>query len=286
MSDEVWVSIGGQRLALTSASVRAGLVGHVPGPLRRYSVDVDGDVWPAKQVIALATSTEPSRFQSSAARRWLQALGFTISTVDGHPPTDATPAVPPAPSVDLLDAAEVIAHLQDGLTAQSLDELIAGGGAGLRTPGLYSWWVDDAGAGDLTAGLGHSVESGLVYAGLAGATRTSGVRSTNTLWGRIATMHLGKRHDFSTLRRSLGSILATARSENVIDEVGLTQWMHDHLRIVTLPYPDAHTLGELETLVLAELDPPLNLAKVPRTELRQRLAALRKRYTPEKRKNA
>ncbi len=42
-------------------------------------------------------------------------------------------------------------------------------------------WADAARAADLTAGLGHRLAAGLVYAGRAGAVRPSGVRSTNTL---------------------------------------------------------------------------------------------------------
>jgi hypothetical protein len=95
---------------------------------------------------------------------------------------------------------------------------------------MHSWWVDDAGAEDLSRGLGHPVGAGLVYAGLAGVTRRGGPSSPNTLWGRIVTMHLGRRHEISTLRRSLGSILASALDLPAIDEVGLTQWMHAHLR--------------------------------------------------------
>jgi hypothetical protein len=52
----------------------------------------------------------------------------------------------------------------------------------LTAPGLYSWWVDDAGAADLTAGADLSVQPGLIYAGLAGATRwPSGRRSGRSM---------------------------------------------------------------------------------------------------------
>jgi hypothetical protein len=143
---------------------------------------------------------------------------------------------------------------------------------------MYSWWVDDAGARDLSAGLEHDIAPGLIYAGLAGATRKSGAASSNTLWGRITTMHLGKKNEFSTLRRSVGSVLAHAYGQPTIDEARLTLWMHAHLRVVLIPVANAHTLDDLETDILRELDPPLNLAKVPRTPLRQRLSALRKQY--------
>ena len=127
-------------------------------------------------------------------------------------------------------------------------------------------------------GLEHEIPAGLIYAGLAGATRRSGATSSNTLWGRITTMHLGKKHEFSTLRRSLGSILAHASEKPTIDETRLTLWMFAHLRIVLIPVADADTLGDLENHILRELDPPLNLAKVAPNPLRQRLSALRKQY--------
>lgn len=148
----------------------------------------------------------------------------------------------------------------------------------MNHPGLYSWWVDNEGAGDLSSGLGHPAQPGLIYAGLAGATRTGGKRSSNTLWGRISTMHLGGRHEFSTFRLSLGSILANATGEDEIDETMLTQWMHRHLRVRVLPVSDADSLGALESEVLLILNPPLNLDKVEKTDVRRALSVLRKRY--------
>lgn len=105
---------------------------------------------------------------------------------------------------------------------------------------MYSCWVDSRGAEDLSRGLGHEVAAGLIYVGLAGATRSGGSTSPNTLWGRIATMHLS---------------------------------------VVAVPVADADTLDVLESEILSELDPPLNLAKVSKTSLRTQLSALRKRYT-------
>lgn len=172
----------------------------------------------------------------------------------------------------------VAARLRDRSGAVALSELLDSKGAGLRAPGMYSWWVDDEGAADLSDGLGHLVPAGLVYAGLAGATRSGGSASANTLWGRISTMHLGKRHNLSTLRLSIGSTLAEAHGWPAIDEAELTAWMHAHLRVLAIPVSDADTLRDLETEILAELDPPLNLAKVPKTPLRATLSRLRKRY--------
>ncbi|MGZ4553340.1 MAG: GIY-YIG nuclease family protein, partial [Mycobacteriaceae bacterium] len=146
--------------------------------------------------------------------------------------------------------------------------------------GLYSWWVDQGGADDLSRALRLTVECGLIYAGLAGATRwPSGKRSNNTLWLRVMTMHLGGNHEFSTFRRTLGAIVAHANDANYIDEDALTQWMYDHLQIVTIPYDDRDVLGRLERDVLGELDPPLNLLGMQPTPVRRRLKELRRAIT-------
>lgn len=42
---------------------------------------------------------------------------------------------------------------------------------GLDSAGLYSWWVDREGAGDLARGLGDHLPAGRIYAGQAGATQ-------------------------------------------------------------------------------------------------------------------
>jgi hypothetical protein len=192
-------------------------------------------------------------------------------------------AIPPALSAPRPDVDDLIARLLRADKAISPDEFLATGAALFRSPGLYSWWVDVEGAEDLETGLRHTVEPGLIYAGLAGATRSGGRKSKNTLWGRIKTMHLGGRHEFSTFRLSLGSVLAESRGDQEIDEPGLTAWMHEHLRLIAVPVDDADTLGDVETEVLQQLDPPLNLDKVARNALRIELSALRKKYGRKRR---
>lgn len=199
-----------------------------------------------------------------------QRLAWYAAAAPGGPPAPASAA--PAEAVT-----ELVRRLRDGADALTPGELIAAGRRGLDGPGLYSWWVDEEGADDLSRGLGEHVEAGLTYAGLAGATRSrSGRRSGNTLWGRLHGMHLGSRHEFSTFRLSLGSILAGGRGDAEIDEDHLSAWMHDHLRVIAVPAADADTLDGLETEVLAELDPPLNLAKMPKSAMRVRLSQLRR----------
>lgn len=116
----------------------------------------------------------------------------------------------------------------------------------------------------------------MIYVGLAGATRSrSGRKSANTLYGRLATMHLGRKRNFSTFRVSLTAILSAHRSA-VISEAELTEWMMAHLRVKPVPVVDADRLDQLETTVLTAIDPPLNLAKMPNSPVRQRLSLLRK----------
>ena len=187
--------------------------------------------------------------------------------------SDAQRALPLSAVVDLVE------RLGPGAGARTPSEVPVTGVTEFRSPGLYSWWVDHDGSRDLTAGLGQPVHPGLIYAGLAGATRPrSGPKSSNTLWGRIRGMHLGGRHDFSTFRLSLGSILASARTETEIDEERLTAWMHEHLRFVAIPVDDGDALDGLESAVLRELDPPLNLDEMPPSPIRGRLTELRRQY--------
>ena len=172
---------------------------------------------------------------------------------------------------------DIVARLGDDTRAVTPTSFLATKGEGTRLPGLYSWWVDEVGAADLTAGLGYRLCSGLIYLGLAGATRSrSGKKSSNSLWGRIHGMHLGGRHEFSTFRLSLGSILASALDETEIDEERLTSWMVDHLRLVTVTVEDPDILEGLETEILAALDPPLNIRKMAKTDTRSRLSELRR----------
>lgn len=244
----------------------------VAGPLDGKTIELHAGSAYADAIRGLlsaegATVVEPLAGLTMGARlAWYGASGTPESSGSPRP-------VPEANVADLLDR---LTRTDDAITPATF---LAGAGNGLRSPGLYSWWVDDEGAADLSRGLDQPVTPGLIYAGLAGATRSrSGRRSKNTLWGRIKSMHLGGRHEFSTFRLSLGSILAEARGEVDIDEGALTEWMHEHLRLVAVPVVDADTLGDVETAVLTELDPPLNLDKVKRTPLRVRLSALRKAH--------
>ena len=76
---------------------------------------------------------------------------------------------------------ELVSRLTDDSAARTPATFLGTGGEGLRVPGLYSWRVNSNGAADLSRGLGVAVEPGLIYAGVAGATRSrSGRKSKNT----------------------------------------------------------------------------------------------------------
>lgn len=186
----------------------------------------------------------------------------------------------PVNSEVLPNIESLVASLSDESLAVSPNNFLSTGRVGRKVPGIYSWWVDAEGAQELTAGLGHRVPKGLIYAGLAGATHwPSGKKSSNTLWLRIASMHLGTKHEFSTFRRTIGAILASVEGSDEIDEIALTRWMDLHLRVLVVPYEDADSLGRVEQAVLAELDPLLNLMGMPDTELRRCLKELRRAVT-------
>jgi Family of unknown function (DUF6884)/GIY-YIG catalytic domain len=187
--------------------------------------------------------------------------------------TSAKPAPPPLAA----DADELVRALTDRSKALSPAELLNRGSRTLMVPGLYTWWVDQQGSVDLSAGLGHTVRTGLIYAGQAGATRwPSGKSSGSTLWTRIAGMHLVGAAEFSTFRRSLAAILSSVLGLVSENDPQLSVWINAHLTVVTVPVPDADRLGEIESTVLDALDPPLNLRGRRQSAVRERLSELRR----------
>ena len=61
----------------------------------------------------------------------------------------------------LPDTAAGLARLlSEQQQALSPTDLLARGPNGLQVPGLYSWWVDETGAADLSRGLGQHVAAG------------------------------------------------------------------------------------------------------------------------------
>jgi len=211
------------------------------------------------------------------------------------PPDDETPA--------LLDEQAVQAPKWEEREAwQALDDLDASpilvpasewpaGAEGLDRPGLFAFWVDEAGAADLSRGLDLPLEAGRIWVGQAGATRwPSGRANSDTLGDRIARTHLQGRVRSSTLRLTLAGILF-AQLELVVQasallqasaEQDLSDWMSAHLSIAVHPHDDRDTLAGLEQAVAQRLEPPLNIEDyLPATSARQSVIALRRRISRE-----
>jgi hypothetical protein len=193
----------------------------------------------------------------------------TLRSYDDHSPA----SVPEANGVEAL-LARALQILTDRSNARTKTELAAIAGS-LGSPGLYSWWADDIGASDLSQGLGHSVESGLIYAGQAGATHEqSGKTSGATLRNRLLGQHFNGSTRGSTFRFTIGAILSAALGRR-LTEAEISQWMSDRLRVVPSPDADAGSLFSVERALLSAIDPPLNLDEVPPTPLRTDLSRLR-----------
>jgi len=162
----------------------------------------------------------------------------------------------------------------------------------LDRPGLYAWSVDEAGAADLSRGLGAglTVAPGRIHAGQAGATKwPSGRPGADTLGERIGRVHLGGKVRMSTLRWTLAAILfdrlelqgQAAMLVTPGSEQALTAWMREHLAVAVHPHDDRDTLAGLEHAILDRLDPPLNVSGLSPTPVRERIAVLRRRISRE-----
>jgi hypothetical protein len=153
---------------------------------------------------------------------------------------------------------------------------------GTAEPGIYAWFADGEGAGQLADGIGLAVRPGLIYAGQAGAGT-----SRATLGSRIRGNHLGSDIYGSTFRLTLASAMRTRLGLEPIGgghmsrdgEARLTDWMRQHLMVSVIAYPDRLGLDAFETVVLARLDPPLNIAKRPATPVRVMLTSLRRPFS-------
>lgn len=165
-----------------------------------------------------------------------------------------------------------LARLLDPAGALTPGELLVRGSDGLISPGLYTWWIDEAGASDLSRGLGHRIRPGLLYAGKAGGHRLEANPSTATLWGRVVGNHLRGNVRSSTFRQSLAAILDAAGLP--ASEEQLTSWMLAHLSVVAVPVA-SEDVARLEDELVGRAQPSLNLMGLPRDDARTALSRLR-----------
>lgn len=171
------------------------------------------------------------------------------------------------------------ARLGDAAGAVRPSALLASVDATLRGPGLYSWFVDEAGARQLSAGLSAHVAPGLVWVGQAGAVRPgSGLTSTTTLRNQLAWVHLGSSVRLSPLRRILGAALFRAAEAGVATEAALTDWMHEHLAVVTVGSDAPERLIERAEALSGRLAPQLSPEHASDQQLRTALVEARNRF--------
>lgn len=158
------------------------------------------------------------------------------------------------------------------------------------TAGLYAVWAGQSTWDAL--GLHPDGEHQPLYVG----------KSETSLRGREVNTHFdaGKgaasKTGSSTVRRSFAALLAPSLRLQAIprnidkpgyfssyslraeDDQRLTRWMHGRLRLSTWSYDTSSevSLGDIESLVIAALDPPLNIEKAPspRPHLKAARAAL------------
>jgi hypothetical protein len=69
-------------------------------------------------------------------------------------------------------------------------------------------------------------------------------------------------------------------------EIVLSAWIGAHLEVAIHPFGERDALADLESKVLAELDPPLNLDGRPATPIRTELSRLRATMTTVPKKSA
>jgi hypothetical protein len=177
-------------------------------------------------------------------------------------------------ALDALDASSFRVRADQWPTALSQLDL----------PGLYSWWVDQSGADDISEGLGVLLRKGRIYAGQTGATKwPSGKTGRATLRSRIGRDHFRGSIRSSTFRLTLAAAL---RDSLRLQPVGprrlepeserlLTDWIASHLEVAVFPFQEADVLLDLERRVVARLDPPLNLEGMALTPLRVSLSKSR-----------
>ena len=72
----------GRQFHLSKKSVEAALQGAWPERIAKYAVRVNGQEYPIRQVVALATDTPKIEWTSNEAYGILQRIGFQVDTYD------------------------------------------------------------------------------------------------------------------------------------------------------------------------------------------------------------
>jgi hypothetical protein len=110
----------------------------------------------------------------------------------------------------------------------------------------------------------------------------SGRRSTATLASRVGGQHIRGNARSSTFRLTVSALLLEAlrlRADggklDPASNAALSAWMSEHLMVSLAPYGDRDGLGAIEAVVVAQLDPPLNLGHCLPSDARAKLTTMR-----------
>jgi excisionase family DNA binding protein len=266
------------------------------GKLERVLIDGRGYV-AAANVSALAQS----RVSSHSGLLALDGSGLSATPKPGstkHENTRTMPAqvigrknlaqsdrAPHASPESISSAASMLVReLTSGDTIKPVE--FPGGRIEAQQPGVYAWWGDETARSVLGDVLGIRLPA-LLYVGQAGATSRSGKESGATLASRIKSNHIRGNVGSSTFRYTLSSLLVGPLTLKMPDQQKLdpasnsliSSWIAAHLRVSIAPYKHRDGLGEVEEVVIAALDPPLNLRHCQLTDARARITQLRRTLT-------
>lgn len=73
-------TLAGRAFDMSDEDVRTRVAKYRPEVIDRYWVEIDGERWPVKQVMAIMTGLDRTRFLSQNSRRLLAKLGFAVGT--------------------------------------------------------------------------------------------------------------------------------------------------------------------------------------------------------------
>ena len=153
--------------------------------------------------------------------------------------------------------------------------------------GMYAWFGDAEAIAVFSAVLASPLTQPL-YSGQAGATSTRAAKESGaTLLSRVRGDHIRGNIYGSTMRCTLAALLLDnlglerSRRKRLAGDGDsrLSEWIEEHLCVAIAPVDDGVALAHVEPLVLARLDPPLNIIHMPMTPVRRRLKLLRSYLT-------
>jgi hypothetical protein len=147
-------------------------------------------------------------------------------------------------------------------------------------PGIYAWWFERSPGAVPVDGVVERDGRRLLYVGIA----RSSASGNATLRSRICGNHLRGTARTSTLRKTLGCLLADelglcpvllpgAKYNFGDGETRLTQWMQQYARVCWVATPEP---WEIESELFRKLTLPLNIKENPSNPFGEVLKALRK----------